>query len=306
MPMPGFEIRELAPGEAAPWADFTFPAYRDLLVHGKGAADTEPLAIAATQQGTRAGLLLAVANSASSPERKGELLSLLVAPEFRRHGCAAALVHALAGRARARGLQSLSTTYTAKDSEFTAAVEAILRGAGWSAPEPQMLVAKCLHTVVVGADPVWLRPMRSLSGSAVIPWRETTVEQRNEAAISDQQEPWIAPDLRPSKFANEGPFDLNTSMAYLVDGRLRGWMLTHALSPTLLRFTCSFVHPALQRHGPFFHMLRRIISSMPEFGFTAGIWTVPVFHTAMCAFVQRHMRPVAEYIRETRLSRLAL
>ena len=92
-----------------------------------------------------------------------------------------------------------------------------------------------------------------------------------------------------------------TSLALRKDGKVRGWLINHLVGDTL-RYTCSFVHPTLQRKGRVFVLYSEAMRRMQRLGIDKGMWTVPTQHPGMQAFARRWMMPYSDSFTESRES----
>jgi GNAT superfamily N-acetyltransferase len=304
MPIPppaSMDFPLVPPGQRAGLEAMTFPAYQHLLACRQRDNWTVHAQVAAGKDGP-AGLLLAVVDPAAG---RGELLSLFVSAARRNNGIGRALLAAAADHWRGLGLREVETTFTT-GTPGGDAFERVLAAAGWQAPVLRTVAVKCLHRDMVENPPAWLK-LRPLPGHMqVLPWVEITAGQRAELAASQAAEHWIPDELNPFDFERRENPEPGTSVALAVDGCIRGWWMNHRLSPVLLRFTCCYIHPSLQRTGRLFHLTAECIRRMPEHGFTEGIFTVAVSQPFMHAFAKKRIAPHALYCRETKGARLVL
>lgn len=93
-----------------------------------------------------------------------------------------------------------------------------------------------------------------------------------------QSAPWIPNDLYP--FYHEENAESLTSLALKLKGQVKGWVINHSVDK-VLRFTCSHLHPQLQRIGCILLLYNKAVALMPQAGFDTGMWTVPVWHEGM-------------------------
>ncbi len=272
----------------------TFPSFRHWLDFDPGWP--APIAVGTRMGGEMSGLALAT----PCDDGTADLLSVYCVPDRRRRGLAAALLEQLESECRARGLSALKGTYMT-GQPATQAFEGLLAHRGFAPPELRMLVVRATLSSIAPAP--WIQPRRLPSGYEIVPWVSLSPALRGELATSHSADPWIAPDLVPFDF--EEGIDPVTSTALLVKGNVRGWCLNHAVGG-VLRYTCAFVHPRLQRLGRVLWLYRAAVERMPGAGFDTGMWTIPVWHCGHANFAREHMAPYAVFFGETRGFRKAL
>jgi len=183
------------------FAHMTFPAYRRLL-GPPGAAEVpvepgepsaRPLAVRALVDAEPAGLALA-AFRPSAPGGPAELLSILVADEWRGRGIATRLLERIEDMARERGAPILEAVYmTGKPS--TEALERLLAGRGWSTPERRAVTVR--FTPEEATRTPWWERGRLAPGDDVLPWREVTPGEIDALRASQAETGWIPSGLEP-------------------------------------------------------------------------------------------------------------
>lgn len=277
----------LAASEGLEFAGLTFPAFRAGLV----SLEPEVLAIAARVDGLPAGLALAVRDATGE---HAELCSLFVRPAYRRRGLAAGLLERLEAALQAEGTQEVHGVYmTGKPS--IPVLEHLLALRGWDAPERRMLVVRARYDQMSRAS--WVAKATLGDCFEIGRWDEVTPLEREDLKRSQEASPWIAPDLLPFDF--EVDAHAPTSVVLRHHGKVVGWLITH-LFEDVLRYTCSYVHPDLQRRARILPLYAEVMRRAHAMGIDRGMWTVPVQHPAMMAFAQRWMAPYAEACDETR------
>jgi GNAT superfamily N-acetyltransferase len=287
--------RSLLPQDALAFRLCTFPACEPLLHAASGAQG--PIAIGLeTADGAAAGLALASVDA----DGAAMLASFFVQPSWRGRGFGRLLHHAFVEGCRARGVHHVTAVYMSGQAS-TPALEALLAQGGWSAPEASMLVVHASLDSIRHAP--WIRAYPLPEGMEIVRWLDVTAAEREALIAWDAREPWIAPDLRP--FDHEADCEPHTSLALKRQGRVVGWVINHRVSD-VLRYTCSFMHPRLQRLGRIVLLYNEAVARMPAAGFSTGMWTVPMQHPAMVAFARRSMAPYATRFCETRRVQLAL
>ncbi len=274
---------------AAQYRVMTFPAYRGLLDFNS--ADVAPLAIGTLQNDAPSGLALLVASPSAGA---AELLSIFVAPRFRRSGIALELMQRTLAYCKTHCIQNISASYMS-GQDSTQALENIFNKTGWTAPQTRMLVVRCSLDSIKSAP--WLNRYALPKGYEVLPWAQVTAAEREALRVSNLEKPWIAPDLVP--FDVEENYEPVTSVALKVNGAIVGWCLTHAVDG-LLRFTCAFVRKDLQRLGRLLLLWDEVVARMPQAGCSVGMWTIRLSSKGMIAFASKHMQPYSIFFGETR------
>lgn len=284
---------------SAALAGMTFPTFRFLLDRATVPEGVEVHRfVAIDSSGEPLGLWLGTREK-SDPGADIILRSLFVVPEARNRGLATALMGQAITELAQAGEKRISVNFT-DGKPAIEWFEKVLRKSGWSVPEPKMVLIKCDFDQITTERPLWYRGTPLDPGQEIVLWSEVSEAQMEEFLKSQEEEHWVPDDLMPAEYDYLGKLEETTSLALLQNGKIAGWMLTHAISPKILRFTCGYVRPELQRRGRLFSMLRRSIDDMAIKGFKEGIWTSPVSHRAMHRFVVRRMAPHALYCRHTK------
>ncbi|MEP2714915.1 GNAT family N-acetyltransferase [Pseudophaeobacter sp.] len=183
------------------------------------------------------GVILVKVDQASAT-----VLSLAVAPEYRRKGVAGALLDRALGLARAQGVERACLSFVSRMPQV-AALKALLRSAGWSEPTPRTLFAETAPQQVL--QQAWAQRVldRGPRNATAFDWSDLTPEDRAyvEAEIAGGHYPQ---DVSP--FWDEGniaPVSLGLRAA---DGCVVGWLACHFVpqTPGTLRFSRSFCHAA--------------------------------------------------------------
>lgn len=285
-------MSRLQPGDHWGYLSFTFPAFR----HALAALDDASVVAwgASSASGQPVALVLGQVQANTEPRRVMELKSVFVSHAARRQGLATRLLQAWADDCRDQEFQELQATYMTGQT-FTPAVEALLSRTAWSAPELRMLVIKATLDSIRSAP--WMRSFRLQAGMEMVPWQSLSESDRRDIETSNQDDPWIPNDLYP--FYHEQNAEPVTSLALKVGGQVKGWVINHRVD-NVLRFTCSYMHPRLQRMGRILLLYNQAVAFMPQAGFDTGMWTVPAWHEGMAAFAKRWMAPYAVQFDETR------
>ena len=234
---PPYRIRPIDPWLAKPATALVFPHFK------KHLKDADPaiirLAAVALDESSKTtrvlGVILVEVDQASAT-----VLSLSVAPEYRRKGIGGALLDRALGQARAQGVERACLSFVSRMPQATA-LKALLRSAGWSEPTPRVLFAETAPLQVL--QQAWAQRVLNRGPRNAIPfdWSDLTPEDRAyvEVEIAGGHYPQ---DVSP--FWDEGniaPVSLGLRTA---DGRVVGWLVCHFVPqrPGTIRFSRSFCH----------------------------------------------------------------
>ena len=298
------------PRSADALAELTFPAYRHLLdlepqprhagrLHGSGPV-IQPIAVAAVANGVPVGL--AVAELPVDTDDEPELLSVYVRPEVRRQGIGTRLIAEICREVADRGHAAIDAVYMTGKPEIVG-LEKIFWKLGWGPPDTRMTV---LRLTADDFDRLsWMHWTRVPKNYDIVRLAEIEDEAMAELRAIDRNEDWIPEDLRPWDHVGDG-YEPNTSMVLKVDGRIVGWVVTHKLSDTMVRYTSSYVHPDLWRRCALLRLWRASFLAMLEAGFTVATLTTHARHPQMVAFIRKHVAPVVSFVAETRGTRKVL
>ncbi len=286
----------LSPIEAKARVALTFPAYQPLLGHETD-GNRRVLACGPENQNNPGGLALAVVNI--DDPSQGELLSVMVPKAYRLRGIGTSLVASAMHHAAEHGVTNFKCFYSA-GIDGAKGLEAIFRRLGWPAPGIRGLSIKYSYEKFDENPPPWARVRPLRPEMELRRWHDLNPEQRDELVASNLEEHWIPDDLNPFDFDLREPFDQATSFVLLVNGKIRAWVLTHALSPKLLRFTNCYVHPSLHSSGRLLNLKVHVVNVMRTLGFSEGICTVSILHPPMYAFMLKYVAPYSLYTRELR------
>jgi GNAT superfamily N-acetyltransferase len=284
-----YTFHRLARGDAARYGTMTFPSYRELID-----VDEHAVAIGAARAGEPCGMVLGYFPPDQDTE-VSHLLSLFVDPAHRGRGLGETLLHRLEELLRDSGKSCVRATYmTGKPG--IAAFEHVLQKCAWDLPHTRMVVVR--STIPVIANAPWMRLIELPEGMEIVAWSDVTEAQRGVLRRSHEETHWIAEDLIP--FDHEENFDPCTSVALCQDGQIVGWVINHQMSRELIRFTCAYMRPELQRLGRIVWLYAESVRRMERHGFHEGIWTIPLKHPRHAAFARRWMAPYATFFGETR------
>lgn len=291
----------LAPPVATGFETMTFPAYRHLLalvpaptlLHEPTARKVQPLAMGGFEDGT--AVALALVGLPLEGDDGPELLSLFVAPPARRRRVGRTVLAALEDELTVRGFTSVSTVFTAS-APGSAAFTRVLAARGWAAPQPRTLLMR--FTVEQAQQFPWLNRYPLRDGCEIFPWRELTAAERQRLIASQRDRRWIAEDLVPWRWDEQG-FEPVTSVGMRSPEGVVGWVINHAINDHTLRFTCSYIRKDFGRRGRILPLYSESINRMRETRFELCSFVSPLHHATMAAFVRRWMAPWAGTLQET-------
>jgi GNAT superfamily N-acetyltransferase len=302
-PPAGYAVRVLNFLEGVCFTNMTFGTYQPLLLAGPSGG--RAVAVGAYHEGKPVALALSEFTGGAGT---AEVLSLFCDPAHRRRGLGTALLAATERELAARGCRRATATWSS-GAAGAAAVERILRARGWSPPQARMLLCRADEPFLRAP---FLRPPlfplieRGLGDAEVFPWVRLSAADRASIARRQAESPWIPDDLRPELY--EADLEPLTSFGLRVNGDVVGWLLTHRLSPLVVRYTCSFVRRDLAQRGAVLLLYGRAIrdqyAALPKG--TQAIWTVPMWHREMVDFVRQRMAPYLTSLSETRGAEKAL
>jgi GNAT superfamily N-acetyltransferase len=285
---------------------FTFPSYRHLLdltpnkryLNDPSEPTIEPTATAAWVDSRPVGLVLATMPlQADRATRDPELLSLLVSQEWRNHGIATRLVEAIERAVRACGFERLGAVWMTGKPGIPA-VERVLQKRGWTAPATRTVTLRFSPEEATRTP--WFRRVKLPTDRfQIVAWSEVTSEERALVRSSHETRPWIARGLEPWRHDSYG-YDPISSVAMRFDGTVVGWVINHRISPTTVRFTCSFMRKDLSRRGRIMPLYTESLLRLAAAGIEECTLVTPLEYTHMAEFVRRRCATWAHFYGETR------
>jgi len=236
-PLEGLSVAEVLQH----YEDLTFPPVaRRLAV--KPAAGAWWGAVALDERGP-VGLALVETGSPRDPDT-AQLFSLAVVPGHRRRGLGGALSAAAERLARDAGALAIEGAYRTS-WRSRRAIEALLAGRGWSAPETRMVLARG-ETAFARA---YLRaPAPELPPEAeIFTWEELTAAERERILERQREDPWFPAILTP--FQEEPRLEPTISVGLRWQGEVAGWLICHRVAFDTLQYSASFVREDLRGRG---------------------------------------------------------
>jgi GNAT superfamily N-acetyltransferase len=284
----GAAVRLLTPLEAMAASHLTFPNFFHLLAQS-GAP--EVVAVGALQNGRPVGLALA---GQPAPNGPAQVVSLFVSKPYRGQGLGKALLTTAEEELARRGVPTMRLEYSTAMPDRDP-LEALLRGRGWAAPAPWMLMCRADERTCAAPffhPPLFTRIEQGLAGAELFPWEELRPGEK-EALLAEQraEHPWFPAYLSP--FQEELALGRSVSVGLRLGGQVVGWLITHQITPTAVRYSWGYVRPDLFRRGAYLLLMRAVVwrhvQEMPR-GFQA-LWAVLLRDRDMAQFVRRRFAP---------------
>jgi GNAT superfamily N-acetyltransferase len=268
---------------ASAFSLLTFPVFRTRLER-LDQGSKAPLAVGACDDEGPVGLALV-----DFAEDYAELLSVFVVPDRRRRGIATRLL-ATVEKEIGISCKSLRVSYEGGNA-FVEAVEGLLAGRGFTAPQRRSLVCRCSGTRIRQAP--WLKKDLLPAAFSTFSWTELDPDEVQALRGAD----WYPPLLSPFK-EEENVEGLN-SLGLRYKGDIVGWQINHRIARDTIRYTTMFVRQDLQAFGLAIPLM---IESIRRHLFSGQLWidkatfVVPEQMQGMVNFVERRMRPYIDAV----------
>ena len=301
------ELVELEASLGATCAPMTFPVYRHLLSltpaprHPEQGDErlVQPVGVVAKSAGVPIGLALAELplgpESSVESENTPELLSLFVHPASRNQGTATALLERLEELVRGRGFAKIKAVYMG-GRPGNAPLTRVLAKRGWSAPAVRTVTLR--FTPQGARSTPWYGRVELSAEYEIFPWSELATEERERIRRSQAESPWIPPGLEP--WAHDfHSFDPISSLGLRYRGSVVGWVINHRVSPTTVRFTCSFMRKDLGRRGRILPLYTASLQRLEETGCEECLFITPIEFPTMVSFVTDRCAPWTGFLTET-------
>lgn len=291
-------LKVLSTDKASQYQSMTFPKYRMLLSNASTKGSVVAVLVEVDDEPVGLGL-----GKRNSEGDSGEVLSLFVKKTHRGRWLSRSLLSRLSEELQSRGCRSISLVYmTGGPSQ--PAIEALLRGQGWSDPELRMLVFKTELERLRHAH--WLNAVRLPKRFNLVSWGELDSDQRDHLQREQREDNWIPKDLNPFQFEGVGvdgsPSEPACCLALEEGSRICGWVLSHRLDDRTVRFSCGFVRPDLQAVLLLMPIYLEAGFRARDLGYEFASWTVPHWHTEMARFARNRMPEYCVEFSETRTS----
>lgn len=230
-----------------------------------------------------------------------ELISLFVAPEHRRQGVGAALIHAL--RQAAAQLGCCELRLITRDSwPAMPVLMRLLARQGWETPQPHMLLAR--STCALMATALLKHPPVIPPGFWIFPWTELEPAERVVLQTEAGMMAHVPAALRPLQY--EAAIEGATSLGLRYGTELIGWIICQRAAPEVIQYSSLYVRPPFQQRGRGIPLLLEALRRQCLLGVPRAIFQVDASNTVMVRFVLRRMRPYLTDLTLSRLTRLPL
>lgn len=280
-------------GTAFFYAPFTLPQFRCRLRNLQ--ADETTIAIGVSNLEKPVGLAMA---EIFPEDKSAKILSICVAPAYRRQKIGTALLIRLEEELYKRGCTKAKLFFKA-GKPTSLAVESLLQKLNWSIPQPWDIECKSDLETIFKAP--WLQMKFHLPRDMMIfPWAEITDQERIVIQKTYELEPWFEDGANP--FKNEKNLEPLNSLGLRYQGKVVGWMLTERIAPDSIYYKCMFVRKDLQRLGRGIALFVNAIRIQDEAKIPKGIWGVHLENPPMLRFVKKHMMPYLTSFEEVRYS----
>lgn len=282
-------VFHLTPANLAPYAALTHPS----LAPGSLALERisgELLGVSAMA----AGAMVAFAIAERQADGGAQLLSLKVAPTWRRRGIGRGLLRGLMQFLVSEGVGLLTVRYRATPLT-TAALEPMLARLGWEAPRTEfvLLEGRAARLAAVG----WADRHPIQAPYSLLPWGRLTPEQLRVASALE------APlELLPPQADQPQP-DPFLSLALLHGQAPVGWLLVHRVGNDSVRYSSLFVQPAHRGRARALAMLHEGFRRQHAQSLSIARAAIDSRNAAMLRVLRRHLAAHLQGIGESRCSR---
>ncbi len=280
-------VFHLTPANLAPYADLTFPS----LAPGSSALTRihgELLGLSAMADGVMVGFAIAERQA----DGGAQLLSLKVAPLWRRRGIGTGLLQRLMMCLAREGIAPLRLRYRAS-TEISTCFEPILGRLGWSPPRTDFILLEGRSHQLAAIDWADRFPFNAPYGLQT--WHELSAQQLAQAAALD------APaELRPP--ADPRGLDPAISVALLHNDTPVGWLLAHRTSPSSVRYSSLFVAPRHRARARALALLAEGFRRQHAAAIPTARAAIDRRNTAMLRLLKRHLGTHLIAIGRSRLS----
>lgn len=271
-------LEPISPAALGDLGYLTFPAVLRIAQAFPGTAR----AIAVRTSDDVAGLAV----SLPGPNGQFELLSLYIAPFFRRLGWGSSLLRSVEDDFHELGY-SLGVHFMNVETNDQAHVRFCM-ASGWSKPLVTKLV--CRSTLALAFQTPWLVEAELPKRYRIVDWYG--LDESARAGVKADVGRWIPRELDP--FEHETDCEPSTSVA-LTDvgsGAVLGFVITHRLDAQTLRWTCSYLAPHLQSSGLMCALwLETARRQSRQDGLVDFCFTAAISEPRMARFAFRRMKP---------------
>jgi len=283
------KVLQLTPATLAPYASLTYPS----LAPGSPALERisgELVGLCAMVD----GVMVALALAERRRDGGAQLLSLMVAPPWRRRGIGTGLLLRLKPVLAAEGIAPVEVRYVA-NALTTSALEPILERLGWQAPHTDLLLLEGHSSQLAAVGWADRHPLQPPYG--LVPWGQLSDLQLRtaEALAAEVPGPWAdAASLQP---------DPQLSLALLHHRELVGWLLVERTGPGSVRYASFFVAPAHRGRARALALLHESFRNQHAAAISLAHAAIAPGHVALERLLRRHLAPPLLSIGQWRVSR---
>ena len=264
-------VFQLTPATLAPYVSLTFPS----LAAGSSAISKlrgELLGISAMANGEMVGLALAERQGATA----AQVISLMVAPQWRGQGIGSHLLGRLSNFLVQEGVKEVAIRYqTTLDGPGP--MDRLLLRLCWPAPQPLFLLLEGKANELAAI--AWPERFPLPPGYRLEGWQPGYAE----AATSLGAPAALQGDTRSSAI------DQGVSLALLHGDALVGWLIVDRTSPTTVRYSSLYVQPGHRARGQALTLLAEGFRRQQATGIAVARAAVAPENREMIRLVRRHL-----------------
>jgi GNAT superfamily N-acetyltransferase len=220
-----------------------------------------------------------------------DLISLFVCPTHRQQGIATQLLQRLEELAVKLNCTQIQVKYQATELAQIG-LEPIFARLNWSAPEMEFLLIESTTDRIKQAP--WMHRYPLPAAFTIFPWTELTTAEAEQLQHRQDYPKALSP------FTNDPRLEPLNSLGLRYQNRVVGWVITHRIAPDTIRYSTMYVEPAFQRLGRGVSLFVEAIDRQIDSPIAKGKYAVAKDNMPMIHFVQRHMKPYATSLSESR------
>jgi GNAT superfamily N-acetyltransferase len=226
-----------------------------------------------------------------------EIISLAVALPARNRGIGTALLLDIEKRLTGLGVSAFRLTYLAGHAT-TPALERVLQKCDWPLPIVDMYLYRMGKTA---QHLTWLDwPFKPPPDLVLFDWVSLTPAEKEQI----RHDPSLKYARSVSPFLDEAQIEPLNSLGLRYRGQIAGWIITHRLSPTTLRYSSVFVREDLRDLGGMgvgvYLMGESIKRHLPHDEIPNAFFFVEAHNTPMLRMIQKYAVPYATAVIERR------
>ena len=285
-------VFHLTPANLEPYLELTHP----VLAPGGAAVARirgELLGVSAMAAGVMVGLAIAELNR----DGGASLISIKVAPEWRRRGVGAGLVQRLMLFLTREGITPLQVRYMAS-REISFSFEPILYKLGWSGPLVEFVLLKSGINKLACID--WYKRFPITQPYSIVSWGDFMALHNADQVMKMARELDPPEDLLPPLDSSQ----LNPiiSSVLLFGDQLVGWLLADQASPSCIRYKSIFVAANHRGSARGLALLANSFSKQSLLSVPDARAAVPPDKPDILNLLRRHLGPYLTGIGEARFS----